>query len=466
MRTDLTIIISLLMFSLSLKAQEQRILGPDDVQAIVLQHHPMALQADLLRDRGEATVQQARGGFDPKIGSDVGQKYFKGQQYYSLIDAGLKVPTWFGIELNAGYEQNAGTFLNPENSTSGGGLIYAGISLPVGRGLFMDERRAQLRKAQVYKNSTEVERRLMLNKLLLDAGKAYWDWFQAFQTKNVYAEALELAEFRYNAVVNEVAAGDRAAIDTVEAAIQVQNRQMALQQAELELRNSKAQLEVYLWESGQAPLELEDDVQPVTMAQVLILAEKTPNLDRLDSLISDHPYLQKFRFYIDRLKIDRRLKVEQLKPQLDLKYNALNQPVGNELLAGLSINNYTWGLQFSLPIPLRKERGALRLADLNIRDAELEVANQRAMIGQQIEVALNTWQTTFEQAQVSARNVADYARLLQGERDKFEAGESSLFMVNSREMGFVQAQVKYMEVLSKNRKAEIQTVYSVGALVE
>jgi GxxExxY protein len=32
----------------------------------------------------------------------------------------------------------------------------------------------------------------MLNELLFDAGKAYWDWFQSYEVLNVYQEALEL----------------------------------------------------------------------------------------------------------------------------------------------------------------------------------------------------------------------------------------------------------------------------------
>ena len=183
--------------------QGDPVLTYEDFNAIVMQHHPVAVQAELIVKKGDATVQMARGGFDPKLGSDIGQKYFKGDQYYSFIDAGLKVPTWFGIEASAGYEQNGGSFLNPENSTNGGGLVYAGISVPVGRGLFIDERRAELRKAQIYQKSTIVEQRLMLNELLYEAGKAYWDWFQAHETLRVYQEALQLAQFRFNAVKQE-----------------------------------------------------------------------------------------------------------------------------------------------------------------------------------------------------------------------------------------------------------------------
>ncbi|MFC2176497.1 TolC family protein [Bacteroidota bacterium] len=436
----------------------------DDFIAIVRQHHPVAMQADFIQKKGDATVQMARGGFDPKIGADISQKYLKGDQYYSLIDAGLKVPTWFGVELNAGYEQNSGVFLNPENSTSGAGLVYAGISLPVGRGMFIDERRAELRKAQIYQKSTQVERRLMLNELLYEAGKTYWEWFQAHQVLEVYKEATELARVRYLAVKQQAEAGDKPKIDTLEAGIQLQNRQLALMQAQLDLRNASAMLGVFLWQDGQIPLELEALTVPVDRQTVLLRTTEGLMLDRMDSLVAYHPYLQQYRFKIDQLTIDRRMKLENLKPKLDLKYNALSQVVGNNPLGSVSINNYNWGLEFSLPIPLRKERGALKLAKLKIQNAEMDVIDQQAQIAYKITAAINEWNTTIEQTALYSRTVNDYKGLLQGERDKFSAGESSLFMVNSRELGYITAQLKYLELLAKNRKAVLRSEYALGIL--
>lgn len=443
---------------------EKNELSYEDFNAIVQQHHPVAVQADLIRRKGDATVQMARGGFDPKVGTDISQKYLLGDQYYSLIDAGLKVPTWFGIEAYAGYEQNGGVYLNPENSTSGGGLAYAGLSLPVGRGLFIDERRAELRRAQIYQKSTLVEQRLMMNKLLYDAGGAYWDWFEKYHVLKVYEEAIELAQFRVSAVKQHAALGDTPAIDTLEAGIQLQNRLLAWQQAQLDFKNASARLGIFLWQNGQIPLELEERTIPVDKSTVQLRTTEGLLLDRLDSLVAYHPYLQQYRFKIDQLKIDKRLKFEGLKPQLNLKYNVLSQVVGDNPFSSLSINNYQWGLQFSMPIPLRKERGALKLAKLKIQNAELDVVDTQAQIGYKISSAVNEWNTTREQTALYQRTVRDYLGLLDGERQKFEAGESSLFMVNARELGYINAQIKYLELLAKNRKAVLATEYALGVL--
>lgn len=463
MRTIL--FISLLLASVYAVAQpKEKRLGFDDFNAIVLQHHPLAVQAKLLKKKGDATVQMARGGFDPKIGTDISQKYFKGDQYYSLIDAGLKVPTWFGIEVTSGYEQNGGQYLNPENSTSGGGLVYAGLSLPVGRGLFIDERRAELRKAQIFSKSAVLEQRLLLNELLYEAGTAYWKWFKHYEALKVYKEALKLAEFRFSSIVTEVKAGNRSAIDTLEARIQLQNRQLSIQQAELDFKNAAAMLSVYMWQNGQIPMEIDEQTLPVEKEFVELSTMDEVLLDRMDSLVAFHPYLQQFRFKIEQLKIERRMKSEQLKPLLNLKYNALNQVVGNNPFANLSINNYNWGLQFSMPIPLRKERGALKLTKIKIQEAELDVINKQAHIGYKINAALNAWSISREQTLLYKRTVSDYQGLLNAEQQKFAAGESSLFMVNSRELGFISAQIKYLNLLAANQKAGLDLKYALGIL--
>ena len=280
----------------------------------------------------------------------------------------------------------------------------------------------------------------------------------------VYQEATALAEFRLNGVKQEAQLGDKPAIDTLEAGIQLQNRQLALQEALLNFQNASAKLGIFLWQDGQMPLELQESTIPVDRSTVQIETSEDRLLDRIDSMVAYHPYLQQYRFKIDELKIDRRLKRENLKPQLDLKYNALNQVVGNNPFADLSINNYDWGLQFSIPIPLRKERGAIKLAKLKIQDAELDVVNQQAKIGYSVNASINEWNTTRSQTILYQQNVSDYLGLLNGERDKFEAGESSLFMINSRELGYINSQVKYLESLTKNRKAALSAEFSLGIL--
>ena len=441
------------------------ILSFNDFMKIVSKHHPMARQADLMVENGEAYLLNAKGGFDPKAITNVAQKYFDDGQYYSLVNGGLKLPTWFGLELQAGFEQNQGLYLNPEHKTPDVGLYYAGVSLSVGQGLIIDKRRAELQKAQAFLNISGMERLLMLNDLLYEAGKAYWDWYMAFNTLSVYREALQLAQTRFNAVKQGQLFGDRPAIDTLEAGIQVQNRRLFLQQAELDYQNTTARLSIYLWENGQIPLEPKSNVVP----EFFTNTANTPVLDTnipviLDSMIMEHPAIKQYLSKIEQLEIEKKWKKEQLKPVLNLKYNALVEPMGGETISSASMNNYNWGLEFSFPLLLRKERGALKMADIKIQDASYEVSTKQAALSYKVKAAFNEWTNMGNQVRLYQQTVNDYRSLLAGERRMFDAGESSLFMVNSRELGYINASIKLIELYTKNQKASLETTYALGRI--
>ncbi|MFZ6052468.1 TolC family protein [Halocola ammonii] len=460
-------ILFILFLSKSAFSQEQdSTFTMEEFFEIVEKHHPMAERAELQTARGEANLLMSRGAFDPKAFADISQKYFRQQEYYSLINGGLKIPTWFGVELVGGYEENEGQYLNPEDNTPAAGLYYAGISVPVGQGLFIDERRAQLNQAKIYQEASRAERAFMLNDLFYKAGSAYWDWFIAWHQVDVYREAYSKARERRDAVQGGAELGDRPLIDTLEASIQVQNRLLALREAELQLANSRAQIEAFLWAEGTIPLELSENTAPPEM-ETLDVAELLENLpDDAQSAIVDHPELTAARLTIDQLEVERRWKAEQLKPTLNLKYNPLTEAIGGDAIDQVSVNNYTWGLEFEMPILLRKERGALQLAEIKLRQSDMKLRDKQANLTYKLRAALNELQTLSGQASTYGQTVSDYRQLVEGERELFAIGESSLFLVNSRELGLISAEVKYIEIFAKQFKAALKVDYAMGSLSE
>ncbi len=456
----------MLLLSGSVLAQQDSVLvlSFDRYMQLVKDHHPVARQAALQVQLGEATLLQSKGLFDLQAFTSVAQKYYDGTQYYSKVDGGLKLPTWFGLELKSGYEQNEGVYLDPERTTPSGGLWYAGVSVPVGQGLFIDKRRAELKKARSYVNMTKTDQQIMLNDLLFAAGKVYWDWFSAYQNLEVYREALSLSQVRFEAVKQGAELGDRPFIDTLEAGIQVQNRLVGVQQTQLDFANATAMLEVYLWAEGVVPLELEDSTVPESIADIKASAADEAIAESSDSLIASHPELARYGFQLEQLEIEKQWQREQMKPTLNLNYNAIAEPVGGDLFSSYSINNYTWGLNFQMPLFLRRERGAVQMAELRIQETVLDVGLKNASLMFKASASLNEWNATKEQADVYARTVQDYAGLLEGERQLFNSGESSLFMVNARELGYINAQINQIEILAKNQKAKLSAAHAFGQL--
>ena len=97
-RVWFAILLSLLVFS-GFAQNRKDTLSFEQYLQIVKAHHPFMQRAGLLPLQAEANLMMARGGFDPKVFADVSQKYFAGDQYYIMINTGLCIPTWFGLNF-------------------------------------------------------------------------------------------------------------------------------------------------------------------------------------------------------------------------------------------------------------------------------------------------------------------------------------------------------------------------------
>ncbi|MBL7952525.1 MAG: TolC family protein [Flavobacteriales bacterium] len=432
---------------------------------MVLENHPTARQAALRPEQGAATVRSARGGFDPVAMASYDEKVFDETNYFQLFDAGLKVPTWYGVELFAGFQENSGEFLNPQASTPDDGLLKVGGQINIGAGLFMDERRATLRRSQAYLRATLAEQEQMLNDLLLQALNDHTDWVAAYRALEVADAAVDLASIRLDAVRGSWRGGDRPAIDTLEAFLQLQDRQMRQQQAGLNFRNASLRLSNHLWNAAQQPLELQPNVipEPADLASpaTFQLADTA-----IANAVADHPLLAQLDARIDQLDIDRRLRGELIKPQLGLKYQWLGDgaTVNSEGGGAMLGQGHQFGVGFQVPLFLRKERGELSLAMLRVTDASLGLERDRLRIRNRINERVNDIGVFAEQVRLGADMVVNNERLLGGENQRFSAGESSLFLVNAREVPLIDARIRQVDLEARLRKAYFSLDHEAGTL--
>lgn len=431
---------------------------------IVKAYHPFMQRAELLPLQAEANLMMARGGFDPKLFGDVAQKYFNGDQYYNIINTGVSIPTWFGLNFYTGYDQTSGYYLNPQLRTPDNGLVYAGAQWTLGQGLFIDKRRADLQQAKLFKQIAEHERVLLVNQLLLDASLAYWDWYAAFNSYAFVNDAFEVTQTRFNAVKQSAMLGERALLDTLEIHIQLQNLRLLRQDFQLQEMNRRLECSVFLWADGVVPVELNNNVAPSKTVNEKYANDLNSLALQITNLIGNHPEIKRDMLRIDQQQVDLRLKREMLKPIVNLKYNAINQPVGNNPVANYMLQNYTWGLDFGIPILLRKERAGVKISELRLQDMNFALDYKRSLILMKSQAAVNEWQIITEQLDVYQRNLKDINRLLDAERTLFDNGESSVFLVNTREMVLVNAQIKLFEFVSKSQKAIFKSYYSMALL--
>nr|WP_276169166.1 TolC family protein [Zobellia alginiliquefaciens] len=440
---------------------EEVLLSFNEYLGYVKKFHPIAKQAQLNIDIGQATLMGAHGGFDPKVEVDYDRKEFKGTEYYDRLNATFKIPTWYGVELKGNFEQNEGTYLNPESTVPEDGLYSAGVSVSVGQGLWINERMATLKQAKIFKQRSAVERDLQVNAILFEASLAYFDWVHAYQDAQVYQDFLSNASVRFEAVKKSAQAGEVAAIDTVEAKIAMQDRELNLEQAKVRFMKSALELSNFLWMGDNLPVELQAHVIPETDLSGDI--DKTLEImgKPLDSFtMENHPKLKSLEYKVDELTVAKRLKANKLLPKIELQYNFLTEQP--EYISSYTTEAYKGGVAFSLPLFLRKERGDLKLAKLKLENAEFELDDAEIRIKNKI-VGLYRELESFQKQNILIDDVVfNYSTMVSAEERKFGFGESSLFLVNSRESKLIDAELKRNAVQNKFYSAKAKLFNSIG----
>ena len=443
-----------------------RVLAEDEFISIVKQHHPVAKQAGLLVDAARAQLLSIRGNFDPVIFLNNDQKTFDGKNYFNYNNAELAVPTWFGVEVYAGLENNFGDLITTEATTSP--ASYAGISLPLLRDLVLDKRRAALQQGKLFTQQSEFERRTVINDLLFDAYKAYWSWARDYQLLMVLDTTILLNEARYELVRISFQQGDRAAVDTTEALAQLQNFQQQREEAWLKFRKSTLELSTFLWLQGNKPVYLSERVIPDTVwtAQSFTNFKVEQLSNWLTQTVTNHPKLQQIDFKLQSLEVERRLKFQNLLPKLDLKYNFLQRGynVANSINANFFENNYKFGVNAVIPIPNRSGIGDYRAARIKIKTTELVRSFTELNLENTVRFHYNEVLNLQKQIDIYERAYNNYMRLFNAEQLKFSLGETTLFLLNTRETKVLEAQQKLLELKTKFYQAFASLNWAAGVL--
>lgn len=425
----------------SVLSSAQDTLSLDSVIYWVDNHHPVVRSLEYRMIRAEAGERAARGAFDPRVMLDYAEKQFDEQNYYTYGEAGVKLPTWLGVDLYAARAFADGDYLNPQFTVPEQGLWRLGVDVPIGGDLIWDERRAMLRDAQLVIQRTEAEQRLAYSDVIYETKLRYLEWAQKEAELSIYREVASLAEERFRLVRRAFQSGERRAMDTVESRIQWYNRLLLVQDAKTQANQARAKLSAMLWVNASVPLEIPDSYHPDLDELNFILP---PDSAAMFNQLEAQPTVASLTVEVDRALNQRRYSRMQLWPDVSIQYNIL-RGVGQGEAWNIP-SQYQWGVELNIPLFLRNARGKAEVADMYYREAEMK----RIDAIQKAEAEMRGLQTaTYNLARqwVQAEEVYQMSEsLLQAERRRFLLGESSVFLVNSRENAMVQSAVKWIKI--------------------
>lgn len=409
----------------------------------VKKYHPLVKQANLEVTNAQAKLMAARGGFDPKIEVDYNKKEFKGTEYYSLLNSSFKIPTWYGIEVKAGFDDTDGQYYNPQNRTPEAGLASLGITVALGQGMFINQRMADVREGKLNLKLSDAQRKLRAIEVLYQASEAYFEWRKSYNEAELYKNYLGFASTRFKGVKQLIDLGDAPAIDSVEAKITVRNRELNVENGNLKLAKARLKLANFLWIEN-VPVELGEMVKPEqnlsqTIEETLRTDVMMVDVESLDS----HPKIQSMETKLSILEVNRQLKANSLLPKVNVGYNYISDP---NYWNTFNADDYKFNIDFSFPIFLRKERGNLKLAKLKIQDMQFDIGQQRVELKNKIKAQQTEIASLRRQKVVIDNLVNDYMTMLNSEEKLFSFGESSIFLINSRENNLVSAKLSQISL--------------------
>jgi outer membrane protein TolC len=445
MKKNISVLFLLMCVTFFSQEKVESVMSLSEYLGYVKTYHPIVKQANLVIDNSEAKLLKARGAFDPKIEVDFDKKQFKDKEYFNKLNGAFKIPTWYGLEFKANFENNNGLFLNPEANVPSDGLYAAGVSASLLKGLLINKRIASLKQAKFFLNQAKEDQQILVNEILYTASISYFNWLKTYNKKKVFNDFLENARIRFEGTKRAFLEGDKPSIDTLEAGINLNNRKLNLEKARIKLVKSSLELSNFLWLNENTPVELQENIVPdVSTLNNVDTAFNIALFNNADFDINNHPKIRSLEFKIKSLNIERKLKMNNLLPQLDVQYNFLTQTPRE--VNSLVVDNYKAGIKFKVPLFLRKERGDLKLAKIKLQNAELENEATKVVIKNKVNAVQQELKSFIIQSNYITNIVKDYSTLLKAEERKFFLGESSLFLVNSRESKLIETKLKAIEI--------------------
>jgi len=414
----------------------------------ILLYHPDINSAQLERDIAQAYFMQTTGAFDPNFNSSANYAHFNSsssvgqEQDAALVTNKLDWQSPWGPKLSVGHKVLFGDAKTPFAPTGDAGEFFAELKIPLLQNALINTYNLKSNKAKIYTIIADYKYFLTKLKVINAASAAYWKWIASAQILDAEKDLLKIAESQLDFVQKQTDAGNFAAINVVEADRELQRRHARVAVALRQVQEDSLKLASYLWTINGHPMQIP------SLAQVPNLIPE-PHQIQVSSLLDakftalenrfEPKILQSTRKILD---LEKSFAKNQLLPMLDASlYQGLE--VGSEGIGP----TMQFGLNFGLPLRLRTARGLLKEAQSKIKQMNIQEKQLLQSIFLDIENAYSQIATSYDRFVFSQKEYALAQKLEEGERLRFELGDSTLFLLIQRERMTIESRIDMIKAL-------------------
>jgi len=410
-------------------------------------------------------------------------------QNYQTQEAGVQGQFETGTQYNINVSQtkvNDSTYINSFNPYYYGSFNVS-ITQPLLKNFLMNDDRRQIQLSIVNNDATQASTLATVSTTISSVEDAYWDLLAAWRNVAIQEDALHQTVLQQQSNVRQATRGAAAPIDAVESSTQVavyqQNVFSALQTVS-ELQNQLKSLIVTdpgdpIWEANLVPT-----------SAVLSLPQTPSVASLLTAAMQNRPEVRQAIDAQKQADVNRAYAKNQLLPQADLQlaYNG-NGFAGNALppLGGVfgtatpppyydgaygqafansgRFATYSAAIQVSLPIGNNTAKGALGVANEQAHIAAVQKLGTAERIQYEVRNAVQTYQAALARLFAARQAREASAQVLASEERKFLNGASTTFLINQRQVEFVQNEGLELQAQTDLNKAVVELQRVDGSIL-
>ncbi|MBY0507625.1 MAG: TolC family protein [Bryobacteraceae bacterium] len=418
----------------------------------VEKHYPPLRVALLEQPIAEADYLAAQGRFDLVLRSffDTNNLGFYDSRRF---DVSVEQPTTlWGTSFFSGYQVSGGSFPSYDGKfqTNGLGEYRAGMRMPLFRDRAVDGRRADLRKADLNRRLADLTVQQQRLVILQAATARYWNWVAAGRRFAVAQAILDIAVQREKILETAVELGQLPRFEVLDNKRIIEQRRSQFVAARRGVEQTAFDLSLFYRDAqGQPRVALVDQLPPAFPRPSNIDEQQ---LERdIAQALDRRPELARLSTQQDQVRVDQRLAENRRLPGLDfiLSYDrelgARRVPRGpNELRAGVV---------FELPVQRRTATGQAVAARTRINQIDQRLQFQREQVAVEVRDAVSAVRAAYEGTNVLEAEVRATREVEDAERTRYDLGESTLFVLNQRELQTADAQVREVSALADYYRA-------------
>lgn len=442
--------------------EERRFLGLEDVIHSALQSFPAVLAASKRQEMASGEKLAAEGGFDTVIKMYT-RSSLAGQYQNENMDVGFEQPTQvWGATFFGGYRRGVGKYpvYEGKSETATDGEVRAGVLVPLWRNRTIDRRRATLAQAELNQMIAGHEYDLQLLELERQSTYRYWDWVLAGRRVKIARDLLRIAESRNEALNTRIAMGDLPPIDAAENRRAVAERQERLVAAERALEQAAIQLSLYLRTPDGATLMPSPADLPPGFPKAKPHAHKL--LDHLfDEALAKRPEIKRLEAQIAHAEVEVKLAQNQRLPGVDLTISGA-QDFGISQSNLVNRSEFYAGVVIDFPVQQRVAEGKGISAEANVERLKSEMRLAEDRIRNEIKDALSAIDAASRRVGLAEAQRSMALELQDGEKARYELGESNLMLINLRELQNGDASMIYIDALNSYHRALADFRFSSG----